>query len=243
MNTLKDTSSSPHVRVAFLEDDDIVGNILINALTEAGFAVDWFKSGLECIRSIQRQQYAVCVLDWMVPDVVGPDVLRAIRESRKSSDLPIVFVTSRAEEHDVLSMLAIGADDYITKPVSAAILVARVTALLRRSGQATRGQKKSWGPLCVNFSSRTIFFDDVKIVLTKREMELALFLLENTERLLTRTMLLKAVWQHSSTVESRKIDVCISTLRKKLNLTPTYGWQLSSVYGEGYRLEWIGKSS
>jgi DNA-binding response OmpR family regulator len=94
----------------------------------------------------------------------------------------------------------------------------------------------------VNFTSKIIYIDDVKVDLTKRELELALFLFENLERLLTRSHILKVVWQHSPDVDSRKIDVYISGLRKKLMLSSSYGWELTSVYGQGYRLEWVARN-
>jgi len=242
MNRFINNPESASKRVAFLEDDKIIGNILNTAMCDAGFEVDWFTAGLDCLKAIKKFHYDVCVLDWMVPDVSGPDVMRVIREHQKSNDLPIIFVTSRAAEEDVIEMLARGADDYIVKPASGAILVARINSLLRRSGHTAPHQERKWGSLRVNFTSKIIYFDDIKVDLTKRELELALFLFDNLERLLTRSHILKVVWQHSPDVDSRKIDVYISGLRKKLMLSSTYGWELTSVYGQGYRLEWLGRN-
>lgn len=242
MTRLTTDSEAASKRVVFLEDDKIIGNILITAMEEAGFDVDWFTAGLECLQSIKKHRYDVCVLDWMVPDVSGPDVMRVIREHQKGSDLPIIFVTSRAAESDVIEMLARGADDYIVKPASGAILVARINAMLRRAGHTAPHQEKRWGNLRVNFTSKIIYYDELKVDLTKRELELALFLFDNLERLLTRSHILKVVWQHTPDVDSRKIDVYISGLRKKLMLSSAHGWELTSVYGQGYRLEWLGRN-
>jgi DNA-binding response OmpR family regulator len=228
------------LRIAYLEDEAQNAETVGAWLREAGYAVDCFTRGADCARAVERSLYDACLLDWMVPDMSGPEVLARIRLQLKERPPPVIFLTGRDSEEDLVAMLAAGADDYIVKPASRAVLLARVSAVLRRSGVALETRRRVWGELELDFGLRRIFFQGQHIVLTERETDLALYLLQNTGRLLTRAHLLQTVWAHSAEVESRKVDMHASTLRRKLHLSPQHGWQLVSIYGQGYRLEWLG---
>lgn len=224
-------------RIAYLEDEPETAETVCTWIRDAGYAVDLFTRGADCARAVERSMYAACLLDWMVPDMSGPEVLARLH-LQQSACPPVIFLSARDKEDDVVQMLSAGADDYIIKPVSRPILLARLKAVLHRSGLRQDTRRRTWGRLEVDFAARQVFFSGDRIALTERETDLALYLLQNVGRLLTRSHLLLTVWGHGD-VESRKVDVHASALRKKLHLSPECGWRLMSVYGQGYRLEWL----
>lgn len=230
-------NSSRHV--ALLEDDVSQGEIVKRWLEDAGYTVDWFTAGGACAKALEEGLYAACLLDWMVPELSGPQVMARIHLRRKEFPLPVIFLTSRQEESDIVQILAGGADDYIVKPVTRTILLARMNSVLRRTSWGNENLRSEWGNLAVDFKSRRIFWEGAQVDLTERETSFALYLLQNVGRLLTRAHLLTTVWAQSADIDSRKVDVHASTLRRKLGLIPENGWRLVSIYGKGYRLEWI----
>lgn len=227
-------------RVALLEDDLLLGKVMSNWLRNAGYGVDWYQTGAACVQGMASQRYSACLLDWMIPDMSGPEVMLRVQLRQKENHFPVIFVTGRDSEEDMVQMLNAGADDYLVKPVSEKILLARLHSVLRRSGTEAVPQRTRWGHLESDFQGGTIFSHGVPLELTGRETTLAFYFLRNIGRLLTRQHLLRAVWNCETELDSRKIDVYVSILRKKLGLVPQHGWRLASVYGHGYRLEWVG---
>jgi DNA-binding response OmpR family regulator len=230
-------------RIALLEDDMASGETVKSWLEEAGYTVDWFKTGVACAKALEEGMYAACLLDWIVPELSGPQVMARIHLKRKEFPLPVVFLTSRQEESDIVQILAGGADDYIVKPVTRQLLLARMNSVLRRTGWGNENIRSEWGSLAVDFKTRRFFWDGIQIDLTERETTFALYLMQNVGRLLTRSHLLTTVWAQSADIDSRKVDVHASTLRRKLGLLPENGWRLVSIYGKGYRLEWLNGAS
>ena len=227
------------LKIAFLEDDTDSAPTVAAWLREAGYAVDWFKHGADCARAVERGRYDACLLDWMVPDMTGPQVLARIRLQLADKPPPVIFLTGRDSADDVVQMLSAGADDYIVKPAVRAVMLARLAAVLRRSGLGQETRRRQWGRMEVDFANRQCFIGGERVDLTERETDFALYLFQNTGRLLTRAHLLMTVWAHGADLDSRKVDVHASALRRKLQLAPEHGWQLISVYGQGYRLEWL----
>lgn len=227
-------------RIALLEDDPCVGKVFCTWLHQAGYQVDWYQSGAECVEGIAARPYSACILDWMIPDMSGPEVMLRVQLRQKEAHFPVIFVTGRNNEEDMVQMLNAGADDYLTKPVAERILLARLHSVLRRSGMDVVPQRTRWGHLESDFKGGTIYANGVPLELTGRETTLAFYFLRNIGRLLTRRHLLSAVWNCETDLDSRKIDVYVSILRRKLGLEPKNGWRLASVYGHGYRLEWAG---
>jgi two-component system, OmpR family, response regulator RegX3 len=232
----------PHTsvpRIAYLEDEPETAEAICGWIREAGMAVDLFNRGADCARAVERGQYAACLLDWLVPDMSGPEVLARLRLQLKDACPPVIFLTARDSEDDVVHMLSAGAVDYLVKPVSRPILLARLNVVLHRSGLKQETRRRAWGQLEVDFDTRQFFVEGRRVELTELETGFALHLLQNVGRLLTRAHLLQTVWGHNTDVESRKVDVQASALRRKLKLSPESGWRLVSVYGQGYRLEWL----
>lgn len=233
------------MRIAVLDDD--IEQLRLVKHTLSGMT-DWtehytlaaFEKGQDLLRSLKRgETYDLLLLDWMVPDVDGAEILRWVRRYY-SVWLPVIIVTSRAGEQDVVTMLEAGADDYITKPLRRMELVSRVRTVLRRSRDQGRGpltQPRRFGRLELDESRQVARLSDGdEVTLTEKEMRLALLLFRNAGRPLSREYVLEAVWAISED-NSRRLDTHISHLRRKLKLGGSGEWRLVTVYGLGYRLE------
>lgn len=194
------------------------------------------------LRDLRLQSFDLLILDWTLPDISGPSVVKWVREDL-ASRIPILFVTNRSDEADMVAGLAAGADDFMVKPIRGAELEARVRALLRRAYPSQHEVELHFGPYHFFPQSRTLQVDGETIDLKHREYELALFLFQNLGRLLSREHLREAVWGRGPDEPSRSLDTHISRLRTKLSLRPSNGFLLSAVYGLGYRLETVEVAS
>jgi two-component system, OmpR family, response regulator RegX3 len=225
------------MKIALLEDDLIMAETVQEWLQAAGYEVDTFVRGLDFLRKFPHAQYDLCIFDWKLPDMEGPDVMLSIK-LRSNKLPPILFFTGRSEEEDIVRVIESGADDYIVKPASYQMLLARVNALLRRT--ATQFKTELFyelGGLKIDVNQRVVQLDGEVVKLTDKELDLVLFFLKNEGILLSRAHLMHVVWGSSSLVETRTVDVHVSHVRSKLKLTPEFGWKLTSVYQQGYRLE------
>ena len=224
------------MKIAFLEDNLVFAQEVITALTNAGHQVHHFLSGRECLKVVSSEQFDCCVFDWEVPDMSGTEVLSSLK--LKGNVPPVIFLTGRDAEEDIVMVMDAGADDFIVKPPNLNVLVARVNAHLRRSkGNLHQEKVVHYGELSLDFSKRKFELSGQAVKLTEKETELALYLFGQVGVLLSRAHLTKVVWGTSPDIDTRTIDVHISHLRSKLNLLPQYGWRLVSVYHQGYRLE------
>jgi two-component system, OmpR family, response regulator RegX3 len=224
------------MRIVFLEDDVAFATELISSLQAAGFEVDHKISGRDCLKAFNQNQYDIALIDWEVPEMSGVEVLESLK--LKGSYPPVIFITGRDAEEDVIAVIEAGADDYIVKPVNPKILIARINALYRRSNRNASGNELvDYGALIVDFGKRKFTFNDNVVRLTEKELDLALYLFSQVGVLLSRAHLTKVVWGTTPDIDTRTLDVHISHLRSKLNLLPQHGWRLISVYHQGYRLE------
>lgn len=226
------------MRIAALDDEAVQLELIRLTMEGIGHECHGFGDGKSLLRDLRQQTYDLLILDWALPDVQGPRVVRWIREDLNSR-LPILFVTNRREESDMVEGLAAGADDFMVKPIRVAELQARVQALLRRSYPAKHESDLVFGAYHFVPSTRSLRVHGKPTELSHREYELALFLFQNLGRLLSREHLREAVWGMGSESPSRSLDTHISRLRVKLDLVPSNGFLLSAVYGLGYRLESI----
>lgn len=225
------------MKVALLEDNLEFAETVIEWLEEANFEVEHFKTGLDFLRQFPHTQYDLCIFDWALPDMEGPDVMVSVK-LRTSKLPPIIFFTGRSEEEDIVRVIEAGADDYVVKPASRPLLMARINALLRRSSsQPANDSAYEFGQLKLDVKQRLTTLRGEEVKLTDKEFDLALYFLKNEGSLLSRTHLMNVVWGASSDVETRKVDVHVSHLRAKLKLTPENSWKLTSIYQQGYRLE------
>jgi two-component system response regulator RegX3 len=224
------------VKIAVVDDDQDVASLLCLWLEEEGYTCVSYHDGQDFTREVGNEQFGAVLLDWMMPEVDGEQVLTWLR-SKQDWETPVIFVTSRTTEDDMVRILNEGADDYITKPVSRRELLARITAVTRRSSKRTPQEIIEIGPYQIDPHSRSLRFDGESIKLTDKEFELATYIFNHIGRLLSRNQILFNVWGYESDVNTRTVDTHISRIRKKLHLTPENGWRLSSIYHQGYRLE------
>ncbi|RSZ42551.1 MULTISPECIES: response regulator transcription factor [unclassified Variovorax] len=201
-----------------------------------------YTEGKALLQAMRRQTFDLLILGWSLPDMKGPDVVATIRRDLNSR-LPILFVSDRPGEANMVEGLNAGADDFMTKPARAGELEARVNALLRRSYPAQHEIELVFGPYHFYPPSRVLKVRGVQVELKNREYELALFLFQNLGRLLSREHLHEAVWGLGIEALSRSLDTHISRLRTKLDLRPANGFLLLAIYGLGYRLETIEADS
>jgi len=225
------------MKIALLEDDLIFAELVVAWLKDAGFEVDHFKNGLDFIRKFPHEHYDLCIFDWGLPDMEGPDVLVSIK-LRANKLPPIIFLTGHSEEEDIVRVIDAGADDYVVKPASQKLLLARINALLRRSNnQPINESLYEFGTIKFDTRHRLATVGGEEFKLTDKEFDLALYFLKNEGALLSRKHLMHVVWGASPDIETRKVDVHVSHIRTKLKLTPEHGWKLTSIYQQGYRLE------
>jgi DNA-binding response OmpR family regulator len=224
------------MKIAFLEDNITFAQHIIATLELAGHEVAHFSSGRACLNAVASDQFDLCLLDWEVPDMSGPEVLAGLK--LKGNFPPTIFLTGRDSEEDIVRIIEAGADDYIVKPPSTSVLIARINALHRRNN-ANENQEPvvKYGNLTVDFENRKFELNGEAVKLTEKESELALYFFRQVGTLLSRSHLIKVVWGTSPDIDTRTIDVHVSHLRSKLNLLPQHGWRLISVYHQGYRLE------
>lgn len=224
------------MRIAILEDDSIQSDLLSLWLQEAGHQCKAFTRGKDFLREVGRESYDFFLLDWMIPDQSGTEVLTSLRANLKEY-VPVLFVTARDEEEDIVTALSAGADDYMIKPLRKRELLARIEAVARRSRPAVTQEAFSQDEFLIDPERRTIHRDGEEVSLTQKDFELALFLFRNLGRLMSRGHILESVWGRSAEINTRTVDTHVSRLRSKLGLTQENGWRLSAVYQHGYRLE------
>lgn len=228
------------MRIAVL-DDDLSQLELTRATLEAiGHDCRLFSKGMALLHELRRETYDLLILDWHLPDTSGPEIVRWIRANYKDR-IPVLFLTNRNQEQDVVEGLSCGADDFMIKPMRVGELAARVQALLRRVYPVNKVQQKEWGRFHFFPTDRRVEIDGAPITLTQKEFDLAFFLFSNMGRLLSRQHLLDTMWgasnQSSPDVMSRTLDTHISKVRSLLGLRPENGFRLTAVYGQGYRFE------
>ena len=219
-------------KILIADDEERIVKLVSDFLTASGYEVVCAADGREALDLFEKTGADLAIIDIMMPEIDGWAVTREIR---KKSDIPIIMLSARAEEFDLLTGFESGIDEYVTKPFSPAVLVKRVEALLKRStGQPLSGEEIKKG-LIIDNDAFTALVDGAPLELTLKEFELLSYLYENSGRVLTRDQLLNAIWGYDYLGDSRTVDSHIARLRTKLG---DYGAShLKTIYGMGYKLE------
>jgi two-component system response regulator RegX3 len=225
------------LRILLLEDDPDQLAVAEVWLREGGHAVSAFSRGEEAIRAVEREGFDLAVLDWMVPDVSGEEVLRWLRG--RGNGMPVVFATARDEEEEVAHILELGADDYVVKPLRRREFLARIDAVARRAGKSRAASESTIvaGPYVVDLRGRSVTLHGSEVRMTPRMVDVAILLFRKRGELVSRAQLYRDVWGHREQLDTRTVDTHVSRLRTALALDGRHGWRLSSVYQHGYRLE------
>ncbi len=231
------------MRIAAIDDDPAQLDLIKAVVASMGHDCHVFADGNSLLRLLPRETFDLFIVDWELPDIPGPRVIRAIRDMAVAP-MPILMMTNRSDERDIVEGLNCGADDYMVKSNRVAELRARLMALLRRGGHAQPAKELVWGQYRLRQEDRCIWRDGVEITtLTAKEFDLALTMFRNLGRLLSRAYLIEAVWGIAADISSRSLDVYMSHVRSKLGLRAPSGYRLVSVYNHGYRLEETGPAA
>jgi DNA-binding response OmpR family regulator len=221
------------MRILVAEDDRDIAELISHYLKKTGWSPHVAGAGDEALAYARRHPLDAIVLDLMLPGMDGLEVCRALRADRTTAAVPIIMLTARAEEHDRIRGLELGADDYLAKPFSPNELVARIKAVTRRARRDAGGKLLRFGPIAVDTERHTVTNAGRAVTLTAKEFLLLKYLLEHRGRVLSRDLLLGDVWGYSYTGGTRTVDVHVRRLRQKL---PPLVTGLVTVKQFGYRL-------
>jgi two-component system response regulator MtrA len=221
-------------RILLVEDDRSIRQVVELGLERAGFAVTPVGDGREALDRFRSGAHDAIVLDVMLPSLDG---LEVCREIRRTSQVPIIMLTARAETPDIVAGLELGADDYVTKPFEVAELVARIRSVLRRTASDDPRRPRQVGDLEIDEDAIQARRDGAPVPLTATEFRLLAELARRPGRVLSRDVLLEAVWGYGYLGDSRLVDVAVQRLRAKVERDPARPALIVTVRGVGYRLE------
>ena len=213
-------------RILIVDDDAEIRDLLVFDISSSGYFVDTASDGMEGLNKALNNKYDLILLDVMMPKMNGWEVCREIRETSK---VPIIMLTAKGDEEDELTGFELGVDEYISKPFSPKILVARVGAILRRSGKAPEeGKLLSIGGIVIDQTAHTVTVDGRQIELSFKEFELLTYFMEN------EGIALNHVWNYDYFGDARTIDTHVKKLRAKIGEKGDY---IKTIWGMGYKFE------
>jgi len=224
-------------RILVVDDDQRIRELLTKYFTEQGFEVFQSEDGQSLTEKVQKNSIDLVILDYMMPNENGQAALQKLRTAQNLT--PVIMLTAKQEEIDKILMLEFGADDYITKPFNPRELMARINAILRRSGQNEIGNNKehakvNFGDFVVDSKTRQLFKHGLEQSLTTSEFELLWILVSRPERVLTRDNLMEMTRGRRNEAFDRVIDVQISRLRKIIEENPEQPKHIRTIWGKGY---------
>lgn len=221
------------MRILVVEDQENLAKLVKQGLEAEGFAVDYVLNGEEGMKRIElnHDDYDLILLDLMLPKMTGLEICKEMRLKKIST--PVLMLTAKDGAEDIINGLNIGADDYLVKPFSFQILIARVRAILRRP-KITLPVELQSQDVCLNSTTKKVFRSNKEIKLTLKEFSLLEYMMRHTNQVLNREQILSNVWDFSFDSFSNVVDVHITNLRKKLG--DKKGKFLETIHGAGYRI-------
>jgi two-component system OmpR family response regulator len=223
---------SAEARLLVVEDEEMILELLSGSLRFAGFDVVTAVSGAEALRAVTASRPDLVLLDVMLPDGDGFDVVRRLRSS--GPDVPVIFVTARDGVHERVAGLALGADDYVTKPFSLDEVLERIRAVLRRTGRAAARPRLRVAGLELDEDGHEVRRDGIPIALTPTEFRLLRFLMSNAGRVLSKQQIFDHVWDHNPAGDANVVEPCVSYLRRKADQGEPH--LIHTIRGVGYVL-------
>ncbi|SHE23656.1 phosphate regulon transcriptional regulator PhoB [methanotrophic endosymbiont of Bathymodiolus puteoserpentis (Logatchev)] len=220
--------------ILVVEDEEAIRNMLVMVLQQYNFNVLEATDVMQAQSLLENNLPDLILLDWMLPCITGDEWTRRLKSNESYRDLPIILVTAKGEESDKIRGLDLGADDYITKPFSPKELIARIKAVLRRSGKIHDLTQIKFHDIVLDTEQHRVSIADKQIEVSPTEFRLLSFFLTHPEKVYNRTQLLDQVWGRSVYIEERTVDVHIRRLRKILANYGREEW-LQTVRGFGYR--------
>lgn len=227
-------------RILIVDDEKDLVELVSYNLSKEGFSVEPSYNGKDAIEKLRSQHFDLVILDLMLPELGGLEVLRIIRSDSKLFNLPVLILTAKGEETDRVLGLELGSDDYVTKPFSPRELIARIRAIFRRTSRETRETQEDVlriGELLIDRDRYSVRIKNREIKLSTTEFNLLLYLAERKGRIFTRDQLLDAVWGNEVYVEPRTVDVHIRRLRSQIEEDPSNPRYIKTRRGVGYYLE------
>lgn len=227
----------PSHRIAIVDDDADLSACVRNIMAQNDYALRVYSSSVKFVKELHFETFDAVILDWMMPEMTGLEVLRHIKEFHP--DLPVLLLTSRSDDNDIIQGLRSGADDFVSKPANPEVLLARVDALLRRFAVKSpdNAQIIRVDPYVLDNAEGRVTCAGQEITLTNREFQLAWLLFRNVNRPLSRQYLLERLWGKLIDLQTRTLDTHVGRLRVKLKLGASNGVKLTALYGFGYRLD------
>jgi two-component system phosphate regulon response regulator PhoB len=221
-------------RILVVEDEQPIRDLIAFGLRRAGCDVALAEHSQAALASIGDRRPDIVLVDWMLPDMSGLELLRVLRRDANTRDIPVVMLTARGEEADKVAGLESGADDYVTKPFSARELIARIQAVLRRSAPVGESERVTVEGLSLDQAGHRVTAGGKAVALGPTEYRLLAYLMTHPDRVYSRSQLLDRVWGGNVYVEERTVDVHIRRLRKSLE-SSGYDRFVQTVRGAGYR--------
>lgn len=228
-------SSQLQIKILCVEDEAPIRDMLRFSLEREGYSVRDAESGQQMFEAIRQQKPDIILMDWMLPDANGPQLIKQLRKDPYTREIPIILLTAKAEEQDMIQGLDSGADDYISKPASLKSLNARIKALLRRAEDFKEDDFLHYDILKLNLASQTLHIEDQEVSIGTPELKLLRFFMKTPERIFSRAQLLDDVWGQNNFIDERTVDVHILRLRKLLK-TNSADHLIKTVRGSGYKL-------
>ena len=237
---LANQSSAPYStpmskrQILIVEDEKPIRDMVYFALDNDGYDIIEAVDGRQAAEKLALNSPDLILMDWMLPDVSGLELVRRIKRDEVTREIPVIMLTAKTDERDKVEGLDSGADDYITKPFSVKELSARIRAVLRRTESNVEGNKLSYGNLVLDLDAHHVLIEDVQIEVGPTEFRLLEFFMTHPDKVYSRSQLLDYVWGRSKFVEERTVDVHILRLRKLLKPHNCHT-MVQTVRGYGYR--------